>query len=496
MSNIDCDSSQAFLPDSPLRRDLLRFGAGALAAAPLASWADAAGSGAAGSGAAGGYDPSMSVTLTAEELAKHRNPALLKHLQSAKPLVNRERANEIMDRHGLDALVAATPKNVYYLSSHDNAFYHTGIEHMLFAVLPRRADAPATLIVWGALLYHLDYRPTWMPSIEIFTAPARVERAVEIATPFDPPAMRYNRNLVRKGAQFSERDRFQLALAAEFADKPAASALHAVRRALTAAGVGAGKIGFDDIRVYPWLRDLGLPDLQGVDAADIFKEVRMVKSAQELAVLREVSRRCESALDAAIASLHVGQAISEVEIEYRKRIGALGGDTRWLIINQDGLNSGRIERDKVIKIDSVGDYLGYVGDIGRSIVVGNPTDEVAGRNEANAKALRAAYAAIRPGMLFEEASRIVADVMRQEGYNGFASPHNVGMDHTDQPNSLARPGVRREPLRFENGSVFTIDVPYLEVGYGSSHVEDMMVCTPQGAVPLSSGEVALRVLRA
>jgi Xaa-Pro aminopeptidase len=121
---------------------------------------------------------------------------------------------------------------------------------------------------------------------------------------------------------------------------------------------------------------------------------------------------------------------------------------------------------------------------------------VAGRNEANAKALRAAYAAIRPGMLFEDASRIVADVMRQEGYNGFASPHNVGIDHTDQPNSLARPGVRREPLRFENGSVFTIDVPYLEVGYGSSHVEDMMVCTPQGAVPLSSGEVALRVLRA
>jgi hypothetical protein len=37
--------------------------------------------------------------------------------------LNRERANEIMDRYGLDALVAAMPQNVYYLSSHDNAFY-------------------------------------------------------------------------------------------------------------------------------------------------------------------------------------------------------------------------------------------------------------------------------------------------------------------------------------------------------------------------------------
>lgn len=125
------------------RRDLL-LGAGAttLAAAPLgALW------GSPSNAATPGYDPSMSVNLSSEELAKHRNPALLKHLFSAQPLVNRERANEVMDRHGLDALVACTPKNVYYLSSHDNAFYHTGIEHMLFAVLPRRADAPPGLVI-------------------------------------------------------------------------------------------------------------------------------------------------------------------------------------------------------------------------------------------------------------------------------------------------------------------------------------------------------------
>jgi Xaa-Pro aminopeptidase len=491
------------------REVLLGAGAGAatLAAAPLMGlWSHGAGA------ATPGYDPSMSVNLGSEELAKYRNPALLKHLFSAKPLVNRERAYEVMDKHGLHALVACTPKNVYYLSSHDNAFYHTGIEHMLFAVLPRREDAPPGLIIWGALLYHLDYRPTWMPSVQIFTAPAPLERfAGSGALPSeqrltgqepadlmkgDPPAMRYNRNLVRKGAKLSQRDLFQLALAAEYADKPAASALHALKRTLLAAGVGKGRVGFDDARVIPWMKDVGLDGLAGVDASDIFKEVRMVKSANEVELLREVSRRCESALDAAIASLHVGQAISDVEVEYRKRIGALGGDTRWLIINQDGLNSGRIERDKVIKIDSVGDYLGYVGDIGRSVVVGNPTDETVGRNEANGKALSAAYRAIRPGMPFEEVSRIVGDVMHQEGYNGFAAAHNVGIDHTDQPNSLANPVRRPEPLKFAEGTVFTIDVPYLEVGYGSSHVEDMMVCTKTGAVPLSSGDVKLRVRKA
>lgn len=449
--------------------------------------------------AAAGYDPSMSVTLSSEELAKFRDPSRLKHMFAAKRLVNLDRAYEVMDRRGLDALVAVTPQNVYYLSSHDNAFYHTGIEHMLFAVLPRNPNAPASLVIWGPLLYHLDYRPTWMQSVEIFTGPVGGNQSSVLGglTPEqwlgDPPAVRYNRNLVRQGATFSERDLFQLALAAEYADRPAASALHALKRSIQAAGLSKGRIGFDDNRVIPWLRDVGLPDATGVEASDVFKEVRMVKSAAELEILRDGSRRCEKALDAAIASLHVGQTIADVELEYRRRLGDLGGNTRWLIINQDGLNSGRIERDKVIKIDSVGEYLGYVGDIGRSIVVGNPTDETASRNEANVIALREAYRAIRPGTTFDAASKIVMDVMRQRGWNGFAAIHNVGLDHTDQPRSLANPHARPDPLVFSEGTVFTIDVPYLEVGYGSSHVEDMMVCTKTGAVPLSSGDVTLRV---
>jgi Xaa-Pro aminopeptidase len=494
------DAAASSVPAS--RRDLLLGGASALAAMPLLSlWNDPA------VAATVGYDPSMSMTLSPEQLAKYRNPALLRHLFAAKPLVNRERANEVMDKYGLDALVATIPKNVYYLSSHDNAFYHTGIEHMLFALLPRREDAPPALITWGALLYHLDYRPTWMPSVQIFTAPLPLERTAADVLPSelgrmgdtssdawkgDPPAFKYNRNLIRKGAKLSDRDLFQLALAAEFADRPAASVLHALKRAMDAAGVAQGRIGFDDARVIPWMNDIGLPGMKGVEASDIFKEVRMVKSAQEVGLLREASRRCEASLDAAIASLHAGQLIADVELEYRRKMGAQGGNTRWLIINQDGLNSGRIVRDKVIKIDSVGDYLGYVGDIGRSVVVGNPTDETAGRNEANAKALNAAYRAIRPGMPFSEIPKITGDVMKQEGYNGFAAAHNVGLDHTDQPNSHANP-ARREALKFAEGSVFTIDVPYLEIGYGSSHVEDMMVCTKDGAVPLSSGDVKLRI---
>jgi Xaa-Pro dipeptidase len=476
--------------NSHSRRDLL-FGASALAAgASLLNTVPALAKDKS-------YDPSMTVSLPPEELAKYANPSLLEHITAANPLVYRERAYEVMDKYGLDGLVATTPKNVYYLSSHDNVFFHTGIEHMLMAFLPRNENAEPTLIMWGPLLYHLDYRPTWMPHVEVYTAPAGGPGEITAEDMLGiPEAMRYNRNLVRKDADLSERDLFQLALAAEYYDKTSASAVHALKRTIINAGLTNSRIGFDDPRVIPWMRDVGLLHVAGVDANDIFREVRMVKSNTELEIIRQSCLMCEASLDAAIESLHVGQEIAEVEGQYRRKMGELGGDTLWLIINQDGLNSGRIKRDEVIKIDSVGRYQGYIGDIGRSIVVGNPTDETAKRNEANTKALAEAYSQIRPGTKFSTAAKIVADVMAQEGFNGYGSPHNVGLDHTDQPTAMGNPLLRADEPVFSENTVFTLDVPYLEVGYGSSHVEDMMVVTKSGAVPISTADTSLRVLPA
>jgi hypothetical protein len=142
------------------RRDLLRS-ASAVAAVPLLGSA-------ARSASAADYDPSMSQTLSAEELARYKDPARLAHLTSARPLVNRDRANEIMDCHGLDALLATQPANVYYLSSHDNAFYHTGIEHMLVALLPRRVDAP--LVFADGTVFTID-----VPYLEIGYGSSHVE---------------------------------------------------------------------------------------------------------------------------------------------------------------------------------------------------------------------------------------------------------------------------------------------------------------------------------
>ena len=429
--------------------------------------------------------------LSTSVLAAWRNPGLIAHAQQGTMLVNRDRADRIMDKYGLDGLVAALPSNIYYLSSHLGISSMMGRHYSSYAVLPRNREAPASLVINGSMVYHLDYRPTWMQNLELFSYP-RPDASGE-AEPLPSPWAQ-----VVREASMTDRDRLLMAFYAEYEGKTAPSAAASLVRALAKAGLTRATVGFDDMRVPGALGS----DFGGtaVDALNIFREIRMVKSEPEVAILRQAAIKNEAALDAAIATMHVGQPIGDVDIGHQRTWGELGGASLWLIVNQRGLNSGFIEKDEPTKIDSVGEYLGYKGDVGRTIVVGTPPDEVARRAEANTAALATFYAEVRPGMTFAQSAVIIADVLRQHGFaRGGGGAHPVGLEHTDQPwptGAEADPAAFRDLMIYEDGMVFTMDMPYHEVGYGTSHVEDMMVVRANGAEGLSSMDTSLRVLPA
>ncbi|MBT0668225.1 aminopeptidase P family protein [Novosphingobium profundi] len=430
---------------------------------------------------------------TPGRLARWSDPELIRHLQAAAPLVNRPRAEAVMDKYGLDALVAALPSNIYYLSSHLGISAMMGRPYSSFAVLPRNPAAPASLVVNGSMVYHLDYCPTWMDNIETFTWPVPDPATGGMrAEPLPSPWAQ----VVREDS-LTDRDRLLMAIYANFEGRNAASAGAALASAMGKAGLTRSRVGFDDMRTA---RILG-SDFAGtpIDALNVFREVRMVKTEPEIAILREAARRNEAALDYAISRMHLGEPLEQVELDHRAKWGELEGKSLWLIVNQRGLNSGVVEKDEPTKLDSVGEYKGYKGDVGRTVVVGTPSDEVARRAEANSAALAAAYAEIRPGVPFAHADAVATDVLRQHGFaRGLGSAHCVGLEHTDQPwpTGLEDPAEIAATLVYEEGTVFTLDMPYHEVGYGTSHVEDMMVVRKDGVEALSSMDTSLRVIPA
>ena len=70
----------------------------------------------------------------------------------------------------------------------------------------------------------------------------------------------------------------------------------------------------------------------------------------------------------------------------------------------------------------------------------------------------------------------------------------MGLEQTDQPRPTGAepPGSFDADLTFEDGMVCTLDMPYHEPGWGTTHVEDIMVVRANGAFALSSGDIRLR----
>jgi len=86
--------------------------------------------------------------------------------------------------------------------------------------------------------------------------------------------------------------------------------------------------------------------------------------------------------------------------------------------------------------------------------------------------------------------------MLQEGIEtGFGAPHTVGLEHTDQPVDLGDGplGTFDQDLTFEAGTVYTLDMPDNEVGWGTTHVEDMIAVRENGYEALSSMDTSLIV---
>lgn len=153
-------------------------------------------------------------------------------------LLNRDRAREVMDRHGLDGLVAQLSINVCYLSDYRGSLNDPGFfDATYFAVLPRREDAPAALVLPSFEIRRLvSEGGTWMPGVYSYSSP------LEGATRADgtPAGRIYGGCPVRPGAALLPLEQGGVAITQRLREQMSADAIWALAlaRALRAAGRG------------------------------------------------------------------------------------------------------------------------------------------------------------------------------------------------------------------------------------------------------------------
>jgi Xaa-Pro dipeptidase len=149
-----------------------------------------------------------------------------------------------------------------------------------------------------------------------------------------------------------------------------------------------------------------------------------------------------------------------------------------------------------VTFDALCEFKNYHGDLGRVAVCGQPSAELVRRMQAMKVGAEIAYGMIRPGVSGQAVTAALIDGIHKAGFPGylFATPHSVGLEHSDHPLPIGPtlPGGAGQ-FTFRENMVFTIDMPYRELGWGNLHTEDQLLVTIDGVEPLTSCDSSLRI---
>lgn len=408
-------------------------------------------------------------------------------------LLNYARATEILERENLDGLVAQLPINVYYLTDYWGLFNTAGgYDAAYFAVLPRSEQQPAALIVPALELRRVATKGTWVAEIRAHSSP----EAGALLADGTAKGIDYRGWSTREGAELGALEQRWVEIVSRLGSDVSANAFWAVARAVKAAGLENSRIATDDSRLADWLAACGLENIQCDYRVDLFNEIRLVKTADEITLMRLAAMYNETALLAAADAMAEGITWAELENVYMVSMARQGGQGVYLTCGVGELPHGEIRHGEPVLFDALGRYEHYHGDFGRCAVLGEPTAEHRERHRNICTGWEVAQEYLRPGVRYSEISAAVGAAVRREGFKNFRDPvvHSLGLEHTDDPKP---PGVQpqdKPDQTLARGMVVNVDMPHTEIGWGSVHMEDTVVITSDGCERLSAADFSMRII--
>jgi Xaa-Pro aminopeptidase len=393
-------------------------------------------------------------------------------------LANIPRLRELMEREGLDAVIATCPENVTYLSGFWAMSQWVRRGPQAYVLFPKSNEQPCVVANSGILDLVAD-QDIWVSEIRPYG---------------------YFQMDIDPSATLDATDRMQKEL---FESEAYKGSVEALVTAIKEKGLTRGKIGLDEMGITPQCMDQFkslLPDASFVRSFALFERVRSVKTPGEIDILRAAARATEHAIDAALAIAKEGVTEREMLREFNAClarhdaapvVGCIGFGTRSAMINVQP-SDRKLKRGDLIRFDVGARHKHYRSDMSRGGALGEPAKKIANYYRAVEKGVLAAYDILKPGLKVSELFNHVVETVRREGIPHFKRSHvghGIGVDGYDPPNI-----ADSTDSVFEENMVVCVETPYYELGFAGLQVEDMVRVTKDGAESLMTLNTALRIV--
>ncbi len=435
--------------------------------------------GAAGLTAMGANQASAKSSNTIELKTQKNYPGV-----EGKMLVNKPRAYAIMEQFKLDGLIALNPINVYYFTNTTPTMTKFRSDVGGLATFARDPKQPSFLITSNPQSWDLVNGDREVPEVITYSGALNWDNPTPEQRKIEPKAM-MGGYAVRKGAKLTAREQRWADAQTKYNTTAAAGPAWGIVKALKASGLTKGRIGVDDMRIKYMLDEIGFEGITIVPAENIIRYIRMVKSEPEIALMRIAGFNNGIASMNTIKAIEKGMRFGEIEDRFRAECAALGSEmTSFLAGVTIGLlPDGETVPGKAFLIDAVSHFRQYHGDFSRTVCIGEPPKDVLARAKANKAGRDAVHAAIKPGIKFSELTKIGFETQVKAGMPReilIVSPHTLGLEHGDSPFRIEGPYSKPVDHVLEENMVLTVDLPYIEVGWGAGHNEDLIRVTKTG----------------
>jgi Xaa-Pro aminopeptidase len=359
--------------------------------------------------------------------------------------------DRLMEEAGIDILLATSKHNAQYLLGAERAIFFDymdalGVSRYLpIVVYPKGAPERAAFIGHRLETHQRAVGPLWIPEVKT-TASGSVDAmngAIEFIQTAGVPRKR---------------------IGIELAFLP----------------MDAGKV-----------LSQALPDSEIKDALFVLERLRAVKTPTELAKLRKASELVIEAMLEVIATHGPGHTKREISDALRVAEVNRGLTFEYCLLaagasHNRAPSEQRWEQGDVLSLDSGGNFHGYIGDLARMAILGEPDAELQEVLAEIETIQRSAFAAVQPGRMggdiYAAAEKLLKQSKQRDHMEFLA--HGMGLVSHEAPRLTANGPVPYDDTdarrALEPGMVISIETTLKHPRRGFIKLEDTVSVTDKG----------------